>query len=117
LSLEAMAKKTRPRTQRREAERTLTKLQVARDQLFRLEAGGSPERPFNVVSAAVIETQAESIPCPRCDGKLDVVEHIAVTMPHGTAASTTRLREVRLRCRQCGTPRSVWFHINDIGPN
>jgi hypothetical protein len=28
-----------------------------------------------------------------------------------------RLREARLRCRQCGTTRSLWFRINDVGPN
>jgi hypothetical protein len=106
-----MAKKPRPRAKRREAERGLTKLQAARERLFLLEPGGSPERPLAVSSAAVIEAQAESVPCARCDGKQDVVEHVAVTV------GGVRLREVRLRCRQCATSRSLWFRINDVGPN
>jgi hypothetical protein len=27
------------------------------------------------------------------------------------------LREARLRCRQCGTTRSLWFRIADARPN
>jgi transposase-like protein len=105
------AKKSRPRTKQREAARTLEKLQTARERLFELEPGGSPERPLSVTSAAVVETQAESVPCPRCEGKHDVAEHVAVTV-HGT-----RLREARLRCRQCGSTRSLWFRITDALPN
>ena len=106
-----MAKKPRPRSQRREEERALAKLRAARERLFELEAGGSPERPLAVTSAAVIEAQAESVACPRCSGRQDVQEHIAVTV------AGTRLRETRLRCRQCGSARSLWFRISDIGPN
>ncbi len=105
------AKKSRPRTKQREAARSLDKLRAARERLFELEAGGSAERPLTVVSAAVVEAQAESVPCPRCEGRHDVVEHVAVTL-HGV-----RLREVRLRCRQCGTSRSLWFRISDALPN
>ena len=112
-----MVKKTRPRAQRREAQRELTKLHAARERLFALELGGAPERPLPVVSAAVIEPHAESTPCPRCDGKLELVEHKAVTVAKPDVEGPTRLREVRLRCRQCGTPRSLWFRIADIGPN
>jgi transposase-like protein len=106
-----MAKKSRPRGQRREAERTQSKLRQARERLFALEPGGSAERPLLVVSAAVVEAHAESLPCPRCDGKHEVVEHVAVTR------AGMRLREVRLRCRQCGTTRSLWFRIADARPN
>jgi transposase-like protein len=106
-----MAKKTRPRGQRREAARALSKLSKARQRLFELELGGSPERPLPVVSAAVVETHAESMPCPLCEGKHEVVEHVAVTH------AGIRLREARLRCRQCGTTRSAWFRINGVGPN
>jgi hypothetical protein len=100
-----MAKKTRARTQRREAGRTLSKLQAAREKLFHLDPGGSPERPLDVSSAAVVETHAESVPCPRCEGKHDVLEHVALTRDEA------RLREARLRCRQCGSLRSLWFRI------
>jgi hypothetical protein len=106
-----MAKKTRPRGQRRVAVRAESKLQKARQRLFELELGGSAERPLPVVSAAVIETQAESMPCPLCAGKHEVVEHVATTR------LGIRLREARLRCRQCGTSRSLWFRINDVAPN
>jgi hypothetical protein len=106
-----MAKKSRPRAQRREGERALAKLKDARQRLFELEVGGAPERPLPVVSATVVETHAESVPCPRCNGKHEVVEHVAVTV------AGIRLREARLRCRQCGTSRSLWFRINDGGPN
>jgi hypothetical protein len=106
-----MAKKSRPRAQRREAERAVAKLKDARQRLFELEVGGAPERPLPVVSATVVETHAESVPCPRCNGKHEVVEHVAVTV------AGIRLREARLRCRQCGTSRSLWFRINDAGPN
>jgi len=84
---------------------------AARERLFALELGGSPERPLAVTSPAVIESHAESVSCPRCQGKQDVLEHVAVTL------SGVRLREARLRCRQCGTSRSLWFRIQDLGPN
>ena len=106
-----MAKKPRPRAKRRESQRAGEKLKAARERLFQLEIGGSPERPLPVVSAAVVEAHAESVPCPRCEGKHEVVEHVAVTV------SRVRLREARLRCRQCGTTRSLWFRISDVGPN
>lgn len=106
-----MPKKPRSRTQRRAAERAGGKLAAARERLFELGSGGAPERPIAVVSAAVIEAHAEAEPCPRCDGSHEVVEHLAVTV------DGSRLREVRLRCRQCGTTRSLWFRIGATGPN
>jgi hypothetical protein len=106
-----MPKSPRRRTQRREEERNLEKLQTARERLFELELGGAAERPVPVVSAAVVEAHAESVPCPRCEGKQEVAEHVAVTV------RGVRLREARLRCRQCGKRRSLWFRIADVGPN
>lgn len=106
-----MARKPRSRTLKREALRSTEKLQDARRRLFELQPGGSTERPLQVASAAVVETHAGSVPCPRCEGKHDVVEHLAVTLDQ------TRLREARLRCRQCGTTRSMWFRIGDSLPN
>jgi hypothetical protein len=104
-----MAKKLRPRSQRRATERRLGKLQGAREQLFQLERGGAPERPLAVVSPAVVEAHAESVACPRCEGKHEVLEHVAVTR------DGERLREARLRCRQCGSVRSLWFVIRPAG--
>jgi len=106
-----MPKKPRPRAKQREAARSLQKLQDARQRLFALEVGGTPERPVIVTSAAVVEAHAESVACPRCKGRHDVVEHVALTI------EGRRLREARLRCRQCGTTRSLWFCISEIGPN
>jgi hypothetical protein len=106
-----MAKKPRPRRVRRAAERAGSKLAQARERLFGLELGGTPDRPLTVQSAAVVEAHASSVVCPRCEGKHDVVEHIAIKR------GDTRLREARLRCRQCASERSVWFLIRDVGPN
>lgn len=106
-----MAKKPRPRSQRRQGERALEKLRQARQRLFELELGGVAERPLPILSAAVVEAHAESVACPLCEGKHEVLEHVAVTL------RGTRLREARLRCRQCGTTRSLWFRIHDVGPN
>lgn len=106
-----MPKSPRRRSKRREGERNLEKLQSARERLFGLEAGGAPERPLLVASAAIVETHAEGVPCPRCEGKHEVVEHLAVTVRQ------VRLREARLRCRQCGTNRSLWFRIQGVALN
>jgi hypothetical protein len=99
------------RTVRREQARALTRLQQDRERLFTLEPGGQPERPLEAASAAVIERQATRVPCPRCGGTQEVVEHAAL-IHHGV-----RLRETKLRCRQCGTQRSLWFKIVGSSPN
>lgn len=105
------AKKSRARTKLREAERSKEKLRSARERLFELEDGGTPQRPLSVVSAAVVEAHADSVPCPLCEGRHEVVEHRASTV------DGVRLREVRLRCRQCGTTRALWFRIQEPLPN
>jgi transposase-like protein len=97
------------RAARRERERAQKKLENDRERLFLLEPGGSPERPLETASAAVIETQATSVPCPRCGGSQEVLEHTAL-VHHGV-----RLREAKLRCRRCGSQRSLWFRI--VGPS
>jgi hypothetical protein len=106
-----MAKKPRLRSVRRVAERAGSKLARARERLFELELGGDPERPLIIPSPAVVEAHARSLVCPRCEGQHDVVEHVAVTR------DGARLREARLRCRQCASQRSVWFLIRDVGPS
>lgn len=93
------------RTVKREQERAASKLKEDRERLFALEPGGNPDRPLDAISAAVIETHAASVPCPRCGGLHEVVEHTA------TVHRGVRLRETRLRCRQCGSQRSLWFRI------
>jgi hypothetical protein len=100
-----MPKPKRPRTARRERARKLAKLASDRERLFALEPGGSAERPIEVHTPSVIETRARSMPCPRCDGEHEVLEHAAVSTERGS------LREARLRCRSCGSRRSVWFRL------
>ena len=97
------------RAVRRTEERNRAKLQNDRERLFLLEPGGQPERPIEAHSAAVIETQATSVPCPRCGGSQEVVEHAALVH------NGVRLRDAKLRCRQCGSKRSLWFRI--VGPS
>jgi len=93
------------RTALRGQERARAKLQKDRERLFVLEPGGRPERPLEAQSAAVVESQATSVPCPRCGGSLEVIEHAALVQ------QGVRLREAKLRCRQCGSKRSLWFRI------
>src|SRR5262245_17724703 len=82
-----MAKTKRTRTDRREAERAQEKLASQREKLFALEAGGSAGHPREVVSASLVEPESRSLRCPRCEGELHVLEHLAVTL------DGTRLRE------------------------
>jgi transposase-like protein len=97
------------RSTRLEQQRTLEKLRADRERLFVLEPGGRPERPIEVHAAAVIETQATSLPCPRCGGAQKVTEHSA------SVRFGVRLREAKLRCQKCGSSRSLWFKI--VGSN
>jgi len=99
-------RKTSDRSARRAVARQDDKIADARERLFALEPGGAPDRPIEVVSASVVETHALSLECPRCGGPHELAEHVARTLPSGT-----RVREARLRCRQCGSRRSVWFRI------
>ena len=99
------------RTDRRERERALVRLRSDRERLFGLEPGGNPGRPIETASAAVIDTHATSVPCPRCGASLELVEHAA------SVHQGVRLREAKLRCRQCGSQRSLWFKIVVSAPN
>ncbi len=97
------------RTVRRAQERSEERLRSDRERLFLLEPGGNPERPIAVQSAAVIESHATSVPCPLCAANQEVREHAA------RVHQGVRLREAQLRCRQCGSTRSLWFRI--VGPS
>ncbi|HYQ03267.1 MAG TPA: hypothetical protein VER96_31550 [Polyangiaceae bacterium] len=103
------APKRSNRTLRREQERAKERLKEDRERLFSLEAGGNPERPLDAGSAAVIESHALSVPCPLCGAHHELVEHSA------HVKNGVRLRETKLRCRQCGSARSLWFKI--VGPS
>jgi hypothetical protein len=96
---------TRTRTLRRTHERDHDKLALARRKLLALEAGGSPSRPLEVPSAAVIERRAESVPCPDCEGALRVPAHAALRH------DGELLRDVTLTCRSCGATSQLFFRI------
>jgi len=99
------------RTARRAGERASATVTEQRERLFALEPGGDPRRPIEVSSASVVEAQALALSCPRCGGAHELVEHAAVTI------AGDRLREARLRCRQCGSRRSVFFRLMEARPN
>jgi hypothetical protein len=101
-----------PRTLRRAAGRVEQDLIRDRERLFTLEPGGSPARAIDVPSASVVEAHALGVRCPLCEGPHEVLEHAAVT-----AANGARLRQVHLRCRQCGSQRSLFFRLLEVKPN
>lgn len=96
----------RPRTLERKQRVLSEKLAEARRKLLDLEPGGTPARPVEVGTPAVIEPMATSIHCPACDEPFEVESHDAHADGH------TRLREAHVRCRACGERRSLWFRVN-----
>ena len=98
----------RPRTQRRIDERAARKLVQDREKLFALLPGGARARPIEVDSAAVIEVRTHALPCPQCEGRYRIREHVSIA---------SGLRRVDVTCRQCGAPRSLWFRIVSAEPN
>jgi len=106
-----MTKKTRPRTARRADERAARALVRDREKLAAMEPGGSPERPVEVPSSAVVELRARTTPCPQCQGELKVEDHRA-TVVDGVA-----LREVPVICRRCHVRRTLWYRLAPPLPN
>jgi len=103
-----MSKKPpRPRTERRRAERAARSIVQDREKLFLLSAGGSRERPIDVVSPAVIDGRVRALPCVQCDGEYELKEHNA----------SAGLREIRVVCRRCHAPRVLWFRLVVDEPN
>ena len=98
-------KKGSDRATRREALRAAQKLGELRGQLAALEPGGSPGRPRDVESPAVIDVHAISLPCTACEGELELLEHTVVEH------AGQRLRQAHLRCRRCGTDRDVFYKL------
>lgn len=104
-------KKKRARTLRREADRERAKEIADRLTLAMLEPGGRPERPLEVPTAAVVESRAEALLCPRCLSPTRAQSHDAVTV-HGVS-----LRHVKTRCTECEHQREVWVRIVVQAPN
>jgi hypothetical protein len=93
--------------QARRSARASEKLAYDRERLFALSPGGSADQPLAAASASVVEARALAQRCPRCQGEHELVEHAALL------AAGRRLRELRLRCRQCGSRRSLFFQIEE----
>lgn len=83
----------------------MERLAEDRERLFELEPGGAPRVALQVTSPSVIDAHVARVACPRCDGKHELTEQAAVTL------DGARLREARLKCRGCGSERSMWFRI------
>jgi hypothetical protein len=79
-----------------------------REQLARMTRGGARDRPIRVSSAAVIEPRTIATPCPRCGGEYRIHEHVRPSPDR---------RRVEVACRQCATPRALWFEIVADDPN
>lgn len=103
-----MSKKRPERTARRKAEREARQLVRDRERLAALVPGGSPDRPIEVNSTAVIEVRAQAQRCPQCDGNYHVGDH---------QAPSAVLREIAVTCQRCGVARRLWFKIVMSGPN
>jgi len=97
--------RVRPRAARREAERASRKLGDAREKLFRLEPGGSPERPIEIPTASVVESRARALGCARCGGQTTIEDHAAVVVEAGAR------RRVRVRCPACRASFDVWLAV------
>jgi len=100
-----MARRNRPRSDRRERERELRKSVREREKLAATAPGGAPTHPIVVRSASVIEGMARSTPCVQCGSELTLGDHTAETYQGRS------LRLVRLVCRVCHAPRALWFHV------
>lgn len=98
-------KKLSARAERRALDRDTGKLLRAKEKIFGLEAGGSPERPIELGAASEVEVAARSMRCPRCEGALELLEHLAETV------EGRRLRIARVRCKVCGSERRVYFRL------
>jgi hypothetical protein len=106
-----MAKKGRPRTERRVRERAARQIVRDRQKLAALETGGSRERPIDVVSSSVIPVRARSIPCPLCGGSLRLDEETA------ESSVGKQLRGAHMTCVRCGVARVLWFSLSSPLPN
>lgn len=103
-----MGRKRPERTARRARERAARQLVRDREALAKLVAGGAPEHPLHVASAAVIESRAKTVPCAQCGGAYRISDH---------RSAGAGLRAVDVRCTQCGIARTLWFRIAIEEPN
>ena len=97
----------RSRTVRRELDREQAKLAVAKEKLWALGQGASPQRPIALDSASQVEIHAASMTCPICGDHFRVLEH---TVLH-VAGSERTLRVTRVRSPQCHRERDLYFAL------
>jgi hypothetical protein len=57
----------------------------------------------------VVDLRAVAEPCPLCGGSLRLKEHTAITV------GTTRLRAAQVACTVCGTSRTIYFRLSEVG--
>jgi hypothetical protein len=76
-----------------------------RERLVKIEPGGSPARPIELMSASLVEVHAKSMPCARCGAELRVKDHTAEKI------DGELLRIVHASCFMCGTKRRIYFRI------
>jgi len=106
-----MAASRKPRAQRRAEGRRDAKIVRERERLATLEPGGTPERPIEVVTAALVEPKARSTPCPVCSAAVRVAEHTA------RSVRGVPLRLAHVACPMCGHARVIYFVIREPMPN
>jgi hypothetical protein len=103
-----MAEKRRTvRGERRARARAHEELVHDLEQLAQREPGGAPTHPLLVSSPAQVDVIATQMPCPLCEGALQMEEHGAETIA-GVA-----LRTARLRCVACGIRRTRYFQLGE----
>ncbi|MDG2306237.1 MAG: hypothetical protein P8R42_16615 [Candidatus Binatia bacterium] len=90
---------------RRAEERRTKKLRDDLEKLAHLEAGGSPEHPIEVSSPVQVDARTETTPCPLCEGRLQLDEHVAEVV------GGERLRVARCHCVECGTARVIYYRL------
>jgi len=106
-----VASPRRPRRDRREHERALRKAVRSTERLARQLPGSTPDAPIDVAASSVAEIEARGTPCPQCGGALEIRGDRADSTPRGV------LRELRLTCRVCHAPRTLWFRIAPSSAN
>jgi hypothetical protein len=106
-----VTRKSRPRTERRAAERDARKLTRDLERLAALERGGAPEHPLDVTSASQVDVYARDAKCAVCGNATRLEEHTAETI------DGVRLRVAHVRCQQCGRKRAIYFKLLSAMPN
>ena len=106
-----MSRPPRPRRERRERERALRKEVRVTERFARQLPGATREAPIDVAAPSVAEIKARATPCPQCGGELELRGDRAESTARGV------LRELRLVCRACHAPRSLWFRTTPTAAN